>query len=85
MATFTTISSDYKNKSLVQASASNILIDSLNISKNANILDVGCGTGNLTAELAKLTTGKVLGTDRAEGMILEANKELCWFNGNHTF
>lgn len=45
MATFTDIASLYRQKSLVQASAGAQLIELLGIGGNADILDVGCGTG----------------------------------------
>ncbi|NTW70078.1 MAG: methyltransferase domain-containing protein [Chlorobiaceae bacterium] len=50
------------------------LIELLGIGGNADILDVGCGTGNLTMELSKRTTGSVSGIDPSEGMIREASK-----------
>lgn len=73
MATFTEIASHYRNTSYVQASAGAQLIELLDIPGNADILDIGCGTGNLTAELLKRTTGIVTGIDPAEGMIREAS------------
>ncbi|NTW49038.1 MAG: methyltransferase domain-containing protein, partial [Chlorobiales bacterium] len=72
MANFSTISSEYKEKSLVQASASKQLITLLSIPANADVLDVGCGTGNLTAELRTITSGRVVGIDQSEGMIEQA-------------
>lgn len=72
MADFSTISPDYKKKSSVQASASEQLIDVLSISSSADILDVGCGTGNLTANLRGITSGRVVGIDQSEGMIQQA-------------
>ena len=74
MATFSDIASRYQETSLVQASAGTILINLLEIPGTADILDVGCGTGNLTAELAKHTTGCVTGIDPSEAMISEASK-----------
>ncbi len=74
MTDFTTLSSEYKKKSLVQASASEQLVDLLSIPADADILDVGCGTGNLTAELRDITSGRVVGVDQAEGMIQEARR-----------
>lgn len=48
----------------------------LAIPPDADILDVGCGAGNLTAELRELTSGRVAGIDPAEGMIRQS-RELC--------
>jgi trans-aconitate 2-methyltransferase len=75
MANFTDIASHYRQSSLVQASAGAQLIELLGISGNHDILDVGCGTGNLSAELLKRTTGTVTGIDPSEGMIREASRE----------
>ena len=72
MATFTDIASRYRETSLVQASAGAQLIKLLDIPRNADILDIGCGAGNLTMELSKQTTGIVTGIDPSEGMIREA-------------
>jgi trans-aconitate 2-methyltransferase len=74
MATFTDIASRYRETSLVQASAGAQLIELLGIPGNADILDVGCGTGNLTVELSKHTSGIITGIDPSEGMIREASR-----------
>jgi len=74
MANFSDIASKYRQTSLVQASAGGRLMELLEIPGNADILDVGCGTGNLTAELSKQTTGTVTGIDPSEGMIREASQ-----------
>lgn len=72
MADFTSISPEYKNRSLVQASASERLIELLSIPTNADILDIGCGTGNVTANLREITSGRIVGIDQSEGMIRQA-------------
>ncbi len=41
-----------------------------------NILDLGCGNGNVLAALAKCTTYKLFGLDLSENMISEAKKRL---------
>lgn len=76
MAAFDKIASSYRQTSLVQASAGEHLMDLLGIAGNADILDVGCGTGNLTAALANKTTGSVTGIDPSKGMIAEATKAM---------
>ncbi len=72
MATFTALSSHYRDKSLVHATEGEKLIDLLPISAASDILDVGCGTGNLTAKLRKKTKGRVIGMDPSAGMIRQA-------------
>jgi ubiquinone/menaquinone biosynthesis C-methylase UbiE len=73
MERFDEIASRYRQTSLVQASAGAKLIELLDIPRNADILDVGCGTGNLTAELAGKTTGKVTGIDPSGEMVRVAS------------
>lgn len=47
-----------------------------NLRKNENVLDVGCGDGRITAEIAKyLTEGSVVGIDNSEHMISLAKKK----------
>jgi len=75
MTDFSTISTSYQEKSLVQASAGKQLMDLLALAGNEDILDVGCGPGNLTAELRALTSGRVVGIDQAEGMIRQARAQ----------
>jgi ubiquinone/menaquinone biosynthesis C-methylase UbiE len=75
MADFSTISSAYKKKSLLQASAGEQLIDTLSIPPTADILDIGCGAGNLTEQLRDLTSGRVVGVDPTEGMIQQAQRD----------
>ncbi len=41
---------------------------------NENILDVGCGDGKITALIAEMTTGQVLGIDRSRAMIEHARE-----------
>ena len=72
MSDFSTIASFYREKSLVQANAGKQLIELLEIAPDADILDVGCGTGNLTAELREITSGRVVAIDPAKGMIRQA-------------
>lgn len=71
---FTEISKRYKETSLVQSSAADILLALLNIKKGDSILDVGCGTGNLTKKLYDISQGVVIGIDPSPGMIEEAKK-----------
>jgi trans-aconitate methyltransferase len=48
------------------------------------ILDLGCGTGRLTAELhAAIGSGVVVGVDRSEAMLAEATTKNTWYSGPH--
>ena len=71
---FTEISKRYKKTSIIQNSAADILLDLLNIKENERILDVGCGTGNLTQKLFNKSQGYVVGIDPSSGMIEESRK-----------
>jgi len=65
----------YEKASILQQEWGNKLISELNLKGNEDILDLGCGNGLLTANLARLVPdGNVIGVDASEGMI-EAAKE----------
>lgn len=70
---------EYKKASTHQKEWGNKIISEFNLSGNEHILDLGCGDGVLTAELAALVPdGFVLGIDASRGMVevarrLEAN------------
>ncbi len=51
------------------------LIAKLAIKGNENILDLGCGDGKITALLATLTSGDVVGVDKSEAMVDLAKKQ----------
>jgi len=72
---FTRISGSYSEKSIIQRSASELLLGLLEIQKSDSILDVGCGTGKITRRLRDLVSGKVVGVDPSPGMIETAKKE----------
>jgi ubiquinone/menaquinone biosynthesis C-methylase UbiE len=50
-------------------------------SKETTILDIGCGTGNYTNIIEKITNAKVYGMDASEGMLEKAKEK----NSNITF
>ncbi len=53
------------------------MIAELSLSGNEEILDLGCGDGGLTEQLAQLVPdGKVLGIDASEGMIATAKNRM---------
>ncbi len=69
---FSNIADKYENYSLVQKSAGDTLLTLLEIGSRDDVLDLGCGVGNLTKEIRKITKGKVVGIDPSKGMIREA-------------
>ena len=74
MTNFSEIAAKYEKNSLVQKSASAKLFDLLQIKETDAVLDVGCGTGNLTKIIAEKTRGRVVGIDASEQMIEEAKR-----------
>jgi trans-aconitate methyltransferase len=69
---FTEISSRYERDSLIQKSAADRLISLLDIRRDDDVLDLGCGTGSLTRKIRAVTDGRVGGVDPSAGMIREA-------------
>ncbi len=63
----------YAAANSIQSSVGEALIDSVRFSPDMSVLDAGCGSGNLTALLAKkVPNGHVLGVDSSESMIEKA-------------
>jgi trans-aconitate 2-methyltransferase len=61
---------DYARNSANQYAWAKDLIPKLQLTGNESLLDIGCGDGKITAELAKcLPTGRVVGVDSSVGMI----------------
>ncbi len=69
---FTQIAARYERDSLIQKSAAEKLLGLIEIKRNDDVLDLGCGTGNLTRKLRAITDGVVAGVDASPGMIREA-------------
>lgn len=66
---------DYAANSAVQQTWARELIAKLNLRGDENILDVGCGDGKVTAEIARAVPhGKVTGIDASAEMIAFAKK-----------
>lgn len=67
---------DYAKSSSAQAVWAQDLIAKLNLSGNETVLDVGCGDGKVTAEMARrLSDGFVLGIDSSSEMVEFATAE----------
>ena len=65
----------YRDASAHQKQWGRRIVSQLPLRGNERILDLGCGDGALTAELAdRVPDGSVLGIDASEGMIEVANK-----------
>jgi ubiquinone/menaquinone biosynthesis C-methylase UbiE len=59
-----------------------LVVDSLNIRRGMHVLDLGCGTGWATLEIALRLegTGKVVGLDLSEAMIEQARQKQAAFS-----
>ncbi len=69
---FSKIATKYEDYSSVQKYAGEVLLKLLEIGNSEDVLDLGCGVGNLTKMIKEITKGKVVGVDPSEGMIKEA-------------
>jgi len=66
---------DYASNSVVQQTWARELIAGLELRGDERILDVGCGDGKVTAEIARaVPRGSVVGVDASQQMIEFANK-----------
>jgi trans-aconitate 2-methyltransferase len=74
MSNFTTIAPNYQQTAMLQKSASERLFDMLDIRRNDDVLDLGCGPGNLAQKIRSATDGIVVGIDPSGGMIAEAQR-----------
>ena len=61
---------DYARHSSGQFQWAQELLDKLCLQGNETVLDIGCGAGRVSAELAvRVSQGRVVGIDLAPGMI----------------
>ena len=68
--TFTWNAADYHKSSPAQQLWAKELIAKLRLSNNSRVLDIGCGDGKVTAEIAsQIPKGSVLGVDNSPEMI----------------
>ena len=71
---FSEIAHSYSQLSSLQQSAGQVLIKKLKIREDEDILDLGCGLGQLTAEIRKITKGSIFGVDPVVDMIQKAKQ-----------
>jgi trans-aconitate methyltransferase len=71
---FGKVSEDYGRNAVVQAAASVKLADWLALKSGEEVLDLGCGSGEITARLARETGAAFRGCDVSEGMIARAKE-----------
>ncbi|HEX4487743.1 MAG TPA: methyltransferase domain-containing protein [Terriglobales bacterium] len=75
---------DYARHSQGQEVFARELIASLNLQPNEDVLDLGCGDGRMTAEIAKLApAGRVVGVDRSGEMVAFAAEN--FYSSNLSF
>lgn len=61
---------DYHKSSSEQKRWARELLQTLTLKGNENVLDIGCGDGKITAEIAiKVPHGRILGIDNSEDMV----------------
>lgn len=61
---------DYNQQSSLQKTMAEIQLRKLTLAGNERILDIGCGDGKVTAEIARrLPTGSVVGVDPSKNMV----------------
>lgn len=66
---FTSIAPIYRQSATLQTSAAERLFWMLGVTRDDDVLDLGCGTGHLSQEVRLLTDGRVVGVDPSAGMI----------------
>ena len=71
---FGKVSEEYGKKAVVQAAASVKLAEWLALKRGEEVLDLGCGSGEITARLARETGATLRGCDVSEGMIAKARE-----------
>ncbi len=70
---------DYARHSSAQQGWARELISKLDLQGYEAVLDIGCGDGKITAEIAEhLPDGEVLGVDSSEAMLNLARQEFPW-------
>lgn len=68
----------YDEQNSMRVSAGKKLIELAGVAKHESVLDIGCGTGTLTVELAR-RAARVVGIDPSDEMLMEANDKTAAF------
>jgi ubiquinone/menaquinone biosynthesis C-methylase UbiE len=63
--------SSHKDKYIINQ----LMEGNINLNNSSNILDIGCGTGNMTNELYKAGMVNVIGLDISKSMVTQARKK----------
>ena len=63
--------SSHKDKYIINQ----LMEGNINLNNSSNILDIGCGTGNMTNELYKAGIVNVIGLDISKSMVTQARKK----------
>lgn len=76
MSTYNWNAKDYQQNSNAQQQWARELIEKLSLTGSENVLDLGCGDGKVTAEIAgRVQNGTVIGIDNSSSMIALANRQ----------
>jgi trans-aconitate 2-methyltransferase len=74
VSSFDQIAARYRQTSSLQHSAAERLFALLDLRPGEAVLDLGCGTGHIAAEIRALTGGLTVGADPSPEMVAEARK-----------
>lgn len=76
----------YARSSSLQEAMANLVLAKLQLHGTERVLDIGCGDGKITAQIAKrLPVGSVLGVDPSKAMIEYASQYFCPDHANLSF
>lgn len=64
----------------------NYFLEEISLNRNTKVLDFGCGTGNYTDKIKKITKADVYGVEPSDGMRIKAinkNDKIIYKKGDH--
>lgn len=76
---------DYANNAVAQYVWAQSLISQLDLAGNESVLDIGCGDGRVTTDIANLVTGAVMGIDSSAQMVALASERYGRLNRRLAF